>query len=137
MEPIIAIQQGLIDWLRGQSFDPAIRSFDITNQPVAVFPQAGLNLAEEAFWPSQADTTARFTLELRVAAGRARDAQIAAARLAHQVRRALSASHGIGGLVKQLSVERIAYERPESATSGPVIAQATLVLQVRYEGQAL
>ena len=137
MERIIEIQQGLIDWLREQAFDPAIRSIDLTNQPVAVYPQACLNLGEEAFWPGQADTTVKFNLELRVAAGRTRDARAAAASLAHQLRRALAGSHGIGGLAKQLSVERIAYESLDSETGSPVVEQATLALLVRYVDREL
>jgi hypothetical protein len=132
MEHIITIQQGLLDWLRGQVFDPAIRSFDTANQPVAIYPQASLSLAEEVFWPGQSDTTARLNLDLRVAAGRFRDTQSTLASLAHQVRRALATSHDIGGLVKHFIVERIAYQRVDSETVCPVIGQAILYLITRY-----
>jgi hypothetical protein len=132
MEPIIQIQQGLLDWLRAQAFTPAIRSFELGNQPVAVYPQASLSLAEEVFHPGPVDTTARLTLELRCAAGRARDAQSAAAALAHQLRRALAASHGIGELVKHLAVERIYYQRLDGETGSPIVEQATLALMLKY-----
>jgi hypothetical protein len=137
MERIITIQQTLLDWLRAQPFDPAIRSIDNANQPVAIYPHASLGLVEEVFWPGQADTTARLKLELRCAAGRVRDAQSAAASLAQQTRRALSASHGLGGVVKQLSVERISYQRLDNELSNPIIEQATLGLVLRYVDQEL
>ncbi len=137
MEPILAIQQALLDWLRGQSFTPALRSLGITNQPVAAYPHLTLSLTEEAFWPGQADATARLQLELCAAAGRVRDARSAAISLAHQVKRALAASHGLGGLARKIAVERISYQQLEAEPGCPVLEQATVVALVRYAAAEL
>lgn len=129
--------EALADWLKGQPFTPSIRETAVgpTAQPPAVYPRALISAEAESFYPHTQDTTARIIVELACQGGRHELAASQARSLAHQLRRALYSSATLGGVVKQLYVERIVYRVGGDELPGNT-ALAQLHLRVLYHEAA-
>lgn len=124
----------LAAWLREQAFTPAVRVVSpVQLRPPTAYPQVTIFVDDEVFGPTDADVTARLRLRVTHAGGRPADTQRDLRSLAHQLRVALCASHGLGGIVKHLRTGDIHYGA-ETAGGGtePIVLQADLGLQVKY-----
>ena len=120
--------------LQTAQLDPPLREVGTaTDLPRPAYPHAVISVVEETFEPATAEAAALVTISLGCSAGRLDDAQAAVRSLAHQVRRALYASSGLSGAVRQLRVVRLRFGgEQDPAAVQPVVSRAELLLELKY-----
>jgi hypothetical protein len=133
--PIINdIVDRMADWLRQQSFTPAVRVVtSVALSPPSAYPQITVFVDEELFGPGAGDVTAVMRLRVSHAGGRPADTQNTVRDLVHQVRVGINKSHGLGGTAKHLHCGDISYGSPADSEEGsPVVMHADLSLTLKY-----
>lgn len=133
MPVINDIVQELIAWLAGQPLSPKPREItSVGLLPAVAYPQLAVLVEDEVFSPSDAEATAILSLRVAYAGGRPADAMATCRDLAHQVRRAINGSHGLGGTTKRLRALSIRYDELKRDGEQAVVATAVVEMAAKY-----
>lgn len=135
MAQINKVVKQAVDWIKAQQLAPQPREVvSVGVLPPSAFPHVAVAVLEERQSAVPGSFSATLTITVSHASGRPAEAQSAACDLAHQLRRALNRSHGLGGAVKSLVVAGIRHGAELLSGAEPrVLSKAELLVSVSYD----
>jgi len=139
MATINTVVQSMVDWIKAQQLSPQPREVvSVDALPPAAYPQVAVVVIDERETGQPGTFTATLAVTVSHALGRPAEAQSTARDLAHQLRRALNQSHGLGGAVKSLRVTGIRHGSELLAGGDPqVLAKSELLVVAGYDESRL